>query len=464
MTLTPPGVASRLASLFSAVTSAMQPARLPLALLCVLLLAALTPVVDLAAGKGYGARGFAGGAMTESERELAYQRARSAASRIATVEVQSLEQDGRDAGEDLAPPRRLSLGELEGAVRTALSARLAERAESEAGLDATEARRLRQRAADVIKTIRDASPRGVATVFLESERSAVRQTVTGLFRLDPEMFLAGILGAVFSVPAAAVREAPVVFPLALLVLACAVTVLAGASCRMAAVHAGRDARLTMLEGSGFARARVLNLVSLPVLPTILFAALALVVVVFALLLRVPVLNVLSGVLFVVPLVVALLGAILALVVILGYPLMPAAIAVEDCDAGDAITRAAALVLSRPLLWIVALSTAIAALSVGGFVVQGVLLVASGAVDAILVALGGAVGDAIASGDESQVRALVGPDRLVGATLWFWTGLLDAMLAAYLFTLACDLSTRCYLLVRERIDGESPSTIAGYGIR
>jgi hypothetical protein len=117
-----------------------------------------------------------------------------------------------------------------------------------------------------------------------------------------------------------------------------------------------------------------------------------------------------------------------------------------------------------LLWIVALSTAIAALSVGGFVVQGVLLVASSAVDAILVALGGAVGDAIASGDESQVRALVGPDRLVGATLWFWTGLLDAMLAAYLFTLACDLSTRCYLLVRERIDGESPSTIAGYGIR
>lgn len=464
MTLNPPGVASRLASLFSAVTSAMQPARLPLALLCVLLVAALTPVVDLAAGKGYGARGYSGGAMTESERELSYQRARSAASRLATVEVQSLEQGDRVEGAELAPPRRLSLGELEGAVRASLAARLAERADSEAGLDATEARRIRQRAADVIKTIRDASPRGVATVFLESERAAIRQTVTGLFRLDPELFLAGILGAVFSVPSAAVREAPVVFPLALLVLACAVAVLAGASCRMAAVHAGRDARLTVLEGSGFARARALNLVSLPVLPTLLIALLALVVVAFVALLRVPVLNVLAGALFVVPLAVALLGAILALVVILGFPLMPAAVAVEDCDAGDAITRSAALVLSRPLLWIVALCTAIAALAVGGFLVQGVLLVASAGVDGILVALGGSVGDAIASGDEAQVRALVGPDRLVGATLWFWTGLLDAVGAAYVFTLACDLATRCYLLVRERIDGESPATIAGFGVR
>jgi hypothetical protein len=151
-------------------------------------------------------------------------------------------------------------------------------------------------------------------------------------------------------------------------------------------------------------------------------------------------------------------------VILGYPLMPAAVAVEDCDAGDAITRGAALVLSRPLLWLATLCTAIAVLAVGGFLVQGVLLVATGAVDGILVALGGAVGDAVATGDESQVRALVGPDRLVGATLWFWTGLLDAILAAYLFTLACDLSARAYLLVRERIDGESPATIAGYGIR
>ena len=110
------------------------------------------------------------------------------------------------------------------------------------------------------------------------------------------------------------------------------------------MHAGRDARLTILEGSGFARARVLNLVSIPVLPTIVVGALALIVLCFVLLLRLPVLNIVSGLLFAVPAAVALLGAVLSLVVIAGFPLMPAAVAVEDCDAGDAITRAGALVL------------------------------------------------------------------------------------------------------------------------
>jgi hypothetical protein len=33
-----------------------------------------------------------------------------------------------------------------------------------------------------------------------------------------------------------------------------------------------------------------------------------------------------------------------------------------------------------------------------------------------------------------------------------------------FSLACDLAARSYLLMRERIDGEDASTIAGYGIR
>lgn len=457
------GLAARFASLFSAVTSAMQPARLPLALLAVLALAALAPLVDLAAGKSYGPRGFSGGAMTESEREVAYQRARSSASRVALAEVQALEQDGRD-GEELAPPRRLSLSELEGAVRAAHAARLAERADSEAGLAADEERRLRERAAETIRTIREAHARGVATVFLDGARAAGRQAITGLFRLDPEMFLAGVLGAVFSLPAAAVREAPVVFPLGLLVALALVAILAGGACRMAAVHAGRDARLTILEGSGFARARVLNLVSIPVLPTIVVGALALIVLCFVLLLRLPVLNIVSGLLFAVPAAVALLGAVLSLVVIAGFPLMPAAVAVEDCDAGDAITRAGALVLARPLLWLSTLVVALVALVVGGMLVQGVLMAAGSGLDAMLAALGGAVGDAIASGDEMQLRTLAGPDRLVGGAVWFWTGLLDALATAYLFSLACDLSTRAYLLMRERIDGEAPSTIAGYGIR
>ena len=143
----------------------------------------------------------------------------------------------------------------------------------------------------------------------------------------------------------------------------AIALLAGGSCRMAAVHAGRGARLTPLEGAGYARVRALNLVALPVLPAVVIGLLALLVLVFVLLLRVPVLNVLSGALFVIPIAVGLLGAILAITVVASFPLMPAAIAVEDCDAGDAITRAGALVLARPLAWIGILLASLAALAV-----------------------------------------------------------------------------------------------------
>jgi hypothetical protein len=75
--------AQRVASLFSAVTSAMQPARFPLALLAVLFISALAPLVDLAGGSNFGPRGFSAGALTESEQALDEQRARSAARRFA---------------------------------------------------------------------------------------------------------------------------------------------------------------------------------------------------------------------------------------------------------------------------------------------------------------------------------------------------------------------------------------------
>lgn len=458
------GAAARLVSLFSAVTSAMQPARLPLCLLAVFLVTAMAPIVDLAAGKFYSARGFAAGAMTDRELEFQRNRARGSAGTVASAQLVERESAGQADDDALEPARELSLSQMQSAVREATAARIAEGHASEGGLDEIAEKRIRRTASDAMRSILDASPRGVATVFLDGQRAASRQTVTGLFRLDPEMFLGGILSAIFTLPAGAIREAPIVFPLALIVLLAAISVIAGGVCRMAAVHAGRDARLSMLEGSGFARARALNLAALPVFPVLVIGAMSLVVVVFALLLRVPVANVLSALLFVIPLLIALLAAILALVTVLGFPLMPAAVAVESCDAGEAITRAAALVLARPLLWLATLAFAVMVLVIGGCVVQGVLLIASGGVDGVMSALGGTAGRVLAGGDAAEIAALVGPDRLVALVVSFWSGIFAAVGAAYMFSLACDLATRSYLAMREKIDGEAPSTMAGYGLR
>lgn len=461
-----------LASLFSAVTSAMQPARIPLALLVALFIAALAPVVDLAGGSRYGPRGFAGGALSESDLRLDEQRARSAARRFAGPELAAIESpatpgEGTDTGGGAPTARVATMSELADAVRQATARRIADAKAAGEGVSAdfteSEVRRIRQAAAGAMRQIEDADPRGVATVFLENERLAVKQTVNAILKLDPEGFLTGILSAVFTVPAAAIRAEPVIFPLALVAFVAIVGIPAGGLCRMAAVHVGRGGRLSALEGSGFARARVLNLVSISVLPIALFALFAAVILAFVLLLRIPVLNVVSGILFVVPLAVALLGAILALVALAAAPLMPAAVAVEDCDAGDAITRSCALVLSRPLLWLSALAIGAVALALGSILVTGAITLALNGVNGLLGLAGGEAGGVIASGDAAMIATLSGPDRLIAMLVGFWTGLFEALGAAYAVSLAFDLATRGYLLMRSRIDGESPSTVAGYGM-
>ena len=459
---------ARISSLFGAVTSAMQPARMPLALLAALFIAALTPIVDLAGGVSFGERGFAGSPVSPSQEELLYQRARNEASRIATLEISQLERERSEARieaeETSGLTPRLSLAALRSAVRDATRIRIEERAASNEGISEAEERDLRRRAAAAMEVIDAAEPRGVASVFLQGERNAAKQVLNGLVRIDPEMFLAGILGAIFTVPAAAIRASPLIFPLALFVLLAGLSFIAGALCRMAAVHAGRGGRVGAREAAWFARDRALNLLALPLLPTLVLVGLALVVLVFALLLRVPVLNLLSAILFIIPLAVSLLAALLGLLSIVSFPLMSAAVVVEDCDSGDAITRAVALVIARPLVWLLVLAVSVSVLIVGALVVNGTLGIASSGVAALLDTLGGATGRALASGEESQVAALFGADRLVAGAAGLWLRLFAYLAGAYLFSLACDLAARGYLLMRARIDGEHPSTISGFGIR
>ncbi len=454
--------AACLSFMFSAITSAMQPARLPIALLAVLLVSGLAPLVDRADGQSFGPRGLAAGPLSDSEVELNYQRARSAANRLAGEQVDALETAIRAEGSDAGA--RIPRSALAAAVREATAGRIAERIANGVPADDPELRRLRQRAAEALLTIEETAPRGVAATFLRDEQRAILQAAAATISLDLDGLVSAVASAVFRVPAAAIRASPLAFSLGLVVVACILAILAGGSCRMAAVHAGRSARLTPLEGAAFARARLVNLVSLPILPLFGLAALALVVGVFVLLLRIPVLNVVAGILFVVPIAVALLGAILAIVIVAALPLMPAAIAVEDCDAGDAITRAGALVLARPLAWIGLLAMAIVALVVGGLIVNTVLGTAVLGLNAMLASLGGPLGEALASGESAEIAALYGPDRLVALCVGVWSGLLSAAGGAYVFTLACDLGTRGYLWMRQRIDGEHVATISGYGLR
>ncbi len=391
--------APRIGSLFGAITSAMQPARMPLAFLLALLVPVLASLVDRFDGR-------------EEMRVRSDPWVAVDSDRLFATFPQSM----------TAPAPR---GILDG---------------------------------DGIER-----PAGVGTAFVAEVRLSLRQAATALLRLDPNLAFRSLVGAVVHAPARAVRSAPLASAIALLVGLAAASVVAGGLCRMAAVHTGRRARLTVLEGASFARDRALRLSALPVLPTVVIAALALPILLFAVLLRVPALDILAGALFVLPLLVAILGAILAIVSIAAFPLMPAAIAVEDCDTGDAITRAASLALSRPLLWLAILAIAALTMLLGGAVVSTVLGLAGWSITATLSALGGEFGQVLASGTASQLEALSGTRAVAATALDLWAGLFRLLGGAYLISLFFDLATRAYLLMRARIDGEPPATVSGYGI-
>jgi hypothetical protein len=170
-----------------------------------------------------------------------------------------------------------------------------------------------------------------------------------------------------------------------------------------------------------------------------------------------------GLLLFLPLAVALLGTILGLVALVALPIMPAALVVEDCDAGDAITRSAALVLGRPLLVAGAIATSVAALVLGAAIVGTVVGVADAGFAALASRVGGEVGRALASRDPAEIAALPGAARLSATLSGFWISVFATLPAAYIASLAADLSTRLYLLLRARADGEPPATISGHGL-
>ncbi len=399
MSVEPHAQAPRIASLFGAITSAMQPARMPLAFLLALLVPVLASLVDRFDGRSAAPVRSSGLVAVDSDRLFA------------------------------AFPQTMSATAPRGVFD-----------------------------ADAV-----GRPEGVGTAFVAEVRLSLRQAAVALVRLDANLAFQSLRDAVIDAPARAVRAAPLASTAALLIGLAAASVVAGGLCRMAAVHTGRRARLTILEGAGFARARALRLAALPVLPAMVVALLALPILLFALLIRVPALDILAGALFVVPLLIAILGSILAIVSIAAFPLMPASIAVEDCDTGDAITRAASLTLARPLLWLSILGVGALAMLLGGVIVSTVLGLAGWALSALLVTAGGEFGQILATGTTAQLEALAGTRAVAATVLDLWAGLFRLLGGAYLVSLFFDLATRAYLLMRARIDGEPSATVSGYGV-
>jgi hypothetical protein len=150
-----------------------------------------------------------------------------------------------------------------------------------------------------------------------------------------------------------------IFSLLFLVPALAIwSVLGGATCRIAALHAAREEKISVRAAVRFALSKFVSFLSAPLLPLAMIVLLGLFIALGGLIGAIPGLGEwFVAVLFALALILAAVIAFLMIGLVAGWPLMWPTIAVEGSDSFDAISRSFSYVWARPfrygLYWLVA---------------------------------------------------------------------------------------------------------------
>ena len=209
----------------------------------------------------------------------------------------------------------------------------------------------------------------------------------------------------------------------------------GAICRVAALGLTRGETPDLPHALRFAKRNYGAFFAAPVMTLLGVLLVALPLVILGLLMRVEWLAFIAALFWPVVLLIGLVIAGLAIGLAIGFSLMWAAIAVEETDAFDAISRAYAYLYQRPLrlLWYVLVAALLGWL--GGM-----------AIELILTATRAMAEGAVAWG--------LDPDSLSTATdrtIRFWTAGLSVVRAAYYFGYFWCAAVGIYLLLRRDID-------------
>lgn len=212
-------------------------------------------------------------------------------------------------------------------------------------------------------------------------------------------------------------------------------VLGGAICRIAALALTRGEAPNMAQALKFAKRNYGAFFAAPTgtLVGVLFASLPLVV--LGLLMRVEWLSYVAAVLWPLALLLGLGIALLTIGLILGFPMMFAAVAVEETDAFDAVSRAFAYVYQRPLrlLWYVLIAALLGWL--GGLFVELALTVTQAMTEGAVA--WGRGSDSVPATGRKIVR--------------FWNSGLSIFRVAYYYAFFWSAAVGIYLLLRRDID-------------
>ncbi|MBA4039093.1 MAG: hypothetical protein C0468_01960 [Planctomyces sp.] len=261
----------------------------------------------------------------------------------------------------------------------------------------------------------------------------------------------GAWQAVFTVPAIVLAERPLSLPLALAAVAAVWCLLGVAVSRSAIVEFSTGARLSWPRALRFASDRLGSSLGALLGPLAIVWGIALFVwAVGQPMHAVTGLDVLAGLLFPVALVLGLIAAVMVFALSLGGLLLGPAVAADGADAFDAVQRAYAYALTKPLRLAFYLAVA---LVVGGLAL-GVVSEIAFVAQRLAVAMSGTpladstfAIDAVVPADASRSQAAAG--RLARA----WVYVLELGVYGYGASLLWTASGLVYLLIRQVCDGQ-----------
>jgi hypothetical protein len=314
---------------------------------------------------------------------------------------------------------------------------------------------------------------GVFAMLLDHGRRTANEVSRAVFAADPGGVLAGarrgLMGLLWMVsfhPG---------FAIVFVLLSLAVwSFCGGALCRVAALHATRDERITLREAAAFGKERYFGFLFAPLMPLAIIALFGVLLFLGGMVGAIPAIGeVLVGLLFFLALVAGFILAFVIIGAVAGFPLTYPTVAVEGSDAFDALSRTFSYVYQRP--WHTALY-ALVSVAYGSVCLVFVKLFVRLMLWSMhgLVALSMNWGSAFGAGESTgKLDALWQAPSLTGATpfyggfddsiplahmSWFaqflikvWIYVVWGFVAAFAVSFFYSASTLVYLLLRREVD-------------
>lgn len=309
-------------------------------------------------------------------------------------------------------------------------------------------------------------PKGPFEATVDQATRSLTSVISGVMALRPYEVFGALTDLFVRMPVALWRIAPwfiVVYGFLSLVI---VAIGGGALCRMSACQfAGRE-RLRARDALQFSFGSWVKLVLAPLLPLALCGMLAVILVAMGIVFfKVPFLDVVGGALYGLNLLIGFIIAFILLTLGFSFILLLPAVASENCGPADALQRAIAYLLGRPLHLL-------------GYVIVGLFGLTIGYLVVVLVAaatlnITGAATGALTSHSALSLTGEVWIDdlepalgdfheewhhRWAAGLIQFWQGLVILLIAAYVISYIFSGCTIIYLLMRKAVDDQDPSEI------